>query len=98
MFHCIDSQDVLTHYLCCPVLWSLAREMSVIMENDVSVIGRLPTLEPSKDKLVLLAFSHSLYHMCINDKECQESHFANDSASLQRRALSFARQVRYQVY
>ena len=96
-FGCRDCEDSLTHYLQCPSLWSLAREMSQISELSPSLPHRLSLVNPTKEKLVLLAFVHSLYHMCINDKECQDLHFSSDSALLQRRALSFARQLRYQV-
>ena len=57
---CIDSEDVLTHYLCCPILWCLAREMSGISEAEVSIISRRSIRDPSKDKLVLLAFGHTI--------------------------------------
>ena len=74
MFGCIDSEDVLTHYLCCPILWCLAREISGISETDVSIISRLSIQYPSKDKLVLLAYCHVLYHCAINDRECIKLH------------------------
>ena len=97
MFGCIDSEDVLTHYLCCPILWCLAREISGINETDVSIISRLSIQDPSKDKLVLLAFCHVLYHCAINDRECIKLHFDDDQSSLQRRVVSLGRQIKHML-
>jgi hypothetical protein len=65
----VASWDVLTHFLCCPILWCLAREVSGISETDVSIISRLSIQDPSKDKLALLAYCHVLYHCAVNDRE-----------------------------
>ena len=85
MFGCTDSEDVLTHYLGCPILWSLAREISGLCETDISIISRLSVRDPSKDKLILLAYCHVLFHFAINDRECVKLHFDGDQSSLQCR-------------
>ena len=97
MFGCIDSEDVLSHYLCCPILWCLAREASGICETDVSIISRLSIRDPSKDKLVLLACCHLLYHCAINDRECIKLHFDDDQSRLQRRVVSLGRQIKHML-
>ena len=95
MFGCTDSEDVLSHSLGCPILWSLAREISGLCETDVSIISRLSVRDPSKDKLVLLAYCHVLYHCAINDRESVELHFDDDQSSLQRRVVRLACQVKH---
>ena len=97
MFGCIDKTDVLMHYLCWPILWCLARELSGIREADVSIISRLSIQDPSKDKLVLLAYCHVLYHCAINDRECIKLHFDDDQSSLQRRVVSLGRQIKHML-
>ena len=97
MFGCLDSEDVLTHYLSCPVLWCLSREISGIREVDVSVNSRISILNPSKDKLLLLAYCHVLYHCAINDQECIRLHFAGDQSKLHRRVISLGRQVKHML-
>ena len=96
-FGCVHCEDCLSHYLSCPYLWSLARESSSVSELDPSVSARLSLTNPHKDQLILFSFCHSLYHMCINDKDCRELHFAHRWPTLQRRALSFGRQIRQQI-
>ena len=97
MFGCIHSEDVLTHYLRFSILWCLAREISGISETDVSVISRLSIQYPSKDKLVLLAYCHVLYHCAINDRECIKLYFDDDQPSLQRRVVSLGRQIKHML-
>ena len=97
MFGCIDSEDVLSHYLCCPILWCLAREISGTSEADVSIISRLSIRDPSKDKLVLLAYGHVLYHCAINNIECIKLHFDDDQSSLQRRVVSLGGQIKHML-
>ena len=97
MFGCLDSEDVLSHYLACSILWSLAREISGIREFEVSINSRISILNPSKDKLLLLAYCHVLYHRAINDQECIRLHFACDQSRLQRRVLSLGRQVKHML-
>ena len=97
MFGCAVSVDVLTHFLCCPILWCLARESSGLTESDVSVSSRLSLVSPCKDKLVSLAYCHVLYHCAINDQECIKLHFACDQSKLQRRVVSLGRQVKHML-
>ena len=96
-FGCTDSEDALTHYLCCPILWCLARELSGIREADVSIVSRLSIQDPSKDKLILLAYCHVVYHCAINDRECIKLHFDHDQSSLQRRVVSLGRQIKHML-
>jgi hypothetical protein len=96
MLGCIDSEDVLTHDLCCPILWCLARDISGISETDASMISWLAIQDPSKDKLVLLAYCHVLYHSAINDRECMITPlFDDDQSGLQRRVVSLGRQIKH---
>ena len=96
-FGCTECEDTLSHYLSCPYLWSLARESSSVFEPDPSVSSRLSLTNPHKDQLILLSYCHSLYHTCTNDRECRELFFAHNWPALQRRALSFGRQLRHQI-
>ena len=93
IFACAHSEDCLTHYLCCPVLWCLAREISGLNETSVSIESRLSLVNPTPAQFTLLAMCHSIYHLSINDKECIALHLAGDQASLQRRLVSFGRQL-----
>ena len=99
MSGCTDSEDVSTHYLGCPILWSLVMEIEIsgLCETDVSIISRLSVRDPSKDKLVLLAYCHVLYHCAINDRECVKLHFDDDQSSLQRRVVSLGRQIKHML-
>ena len=97
LFGCTDSEDVLTHYLCCPILWCLARKISGIHETDVSIISKLPIRDPSKNKLVLLDHGHILYHCAINGRECVKLHFDDDQSSLHHRVVSLGRQIKHML-
>ena len=97
VFACPCSEDVLTHYLQCPVLWCLAREISGINELSCSIDARLSLAEPRPDQLIWLAFCHSIYHICINDRECVSLSLAGNQASLQRRVVSFGRQLSHMI-
>ena len=97
IFACHCSEDTLSHYLQCPVLWSLAREISRTNELSCSINARLSLSEPSRDQLVLLAFCHSIYHTCINDRESVALSLAGNQASLQRRVVSFGRQLSHMI-
>ena len=97
MSGCIDSEDVLTHYLCCPILWCLARDISVICEADFFIISRFSIRGPWNNKLVSLAYGHVLYHCDINDRECIKLHFDDDQCSLQRRVVSLGRQIKHML-
>ena len=97
IFGCIDSEDALSHYLCCRILWCIAREVSGLTETEVSVCSRLSLVNTSKDKLLLLAYCHVLYHCAINDQECIRLHFGHDQSKLQRRVVSLGRQVMHML-
>ena len=64
---------MLSHYLVCPVLWQLARQLLNLPELSLSVEHRHGICEPTVDKIRMLAFCHSLYHACVNDTECMRS-------------------------
>ena len=66
-------------------------------ETDVPIISRLSIQDSSKDKLVLLALCHLLYHCAINDRECIKLHFDDDEYSLQRRVVSLGRQIKHML-
>ena len=97
MLGCVDSEDILTHYLCCPILWCLAREISGISETYFPIISRLSIQDPSKEQLVVLACCHVVYHSAINDRECIKLHFDDDQSSLQRRVVSLGRQIKHML-
>ena len=97
VFACPCSEDVLTHYLQCPVLWCLAREISGINELSCSIDARLSLAEPRPDQLILFAFCHSIYHTCLHDRECVSLSLAGNQASLHRRVVSFGRQLRHLI-
>ena len=69
--------------------------MSCVTETNVSVPHQLSLVEPSRDKLLLLAYCHILYHSAINDKECLSLAISGDYSRLQRRVASLGRQVRH---
>ena len=66
VYGCIDCKDTLCHYLECPVLWQLAREVTPL-EATSSPAGRLSLVVPSKQSLNRLAVAFNLYHNTKND-------------------------------
>ena len=70
IYGCSDARDELSHYLQCPILWQFARSTLRINEPSIHFLSRLCIAEPTSDKLKLLAFSHALYHSCVNDNSC----------------------------
>ena len=70
IFGCEHTRDELCHYLVCPILWQFARVSLRINEESIMFLSRLCVLEPTTDKLKLLAFCHALYHCCVNDTVC----------------------------
>ena len=98
IFGCIDSEDELRHYLICPVIWQIARETLNLQEDSISIGERLCLINPSVSKLKLLAFCHSLYHACKNDRECVQSNGQIQSPLIvQNRATDIARFVKHLV-
>ena len=71
-------------------------ELNRFRQSDVSIISRL-SQDPSKEKFVLLACCHVLYHCAINDTECIKLHFDYDQSSLQRRVVSLGRQMKHML-
>ena len=94
---CRECEDTLSHYLACPVLWSLSREISGISELSPSVHTRLSLVNPHIDQLKLLAFCHALYHYAINDEECKLLFFNHSQPMLQRKLISIGRQLKHQI-
>ena len=72
IFGC-EACDEVKHYLECPILWQFARETLHLQEYSILIGERLCLINPSIPKLKLLAFCHTLYHACKNDKECVQS-------------------------
>ena len=95
LFGCVDSEDSISHYLCCPSLWALARKCLGVAETHISVPHRLSIVEPSKSKLIFRTYSHIMFHSAINDKECLKLALDGDFSRLQRRVVSLGRQVRH---
>ena len=92
LFGCPD-QDTITHYLQCPVLWQLAREVCPL-EECCSLDSRLCLVSPSKDKLRRLAIAYGIFHACKNDSVCFASSARPNLPSIvQSRAVGFARSV-----
>ena len=73
IFGCSDSRDELTHYLQCPIIWQFARTSLRISEPSIHFLSRICVSEPTSDKLKLLAFTHALYHVCVNEHSCMQS-------------------------
>ena len=73
IFGCVDGSDKISHYLECSILWQFARSSLKVNEQSVQFLSRLCVSDPSSDKLKLLAFSHALYHVCVNDTSCMKS-------------------------
>ena len=91
LFGCSE-QDTITHYLQCPVLWQLAREVCPL-EESCSLPSRLCLASPSKDKLHRLAIVYGIFHTCKNDPACFISAHPSSPSIVQSRAVGFARSV-----
>ena len=70
IFGCEDCRDELTHYLVCPILWQFGCATLGINEDSIGFLDRIGVIHPTSDKFKLLAFSHALYHSCVNDSGC----------------------------
>ena len=66
VYGCVDCKDTLCHYLECPVLWQLAREV-VPLEVSSRPAYRLSLVSPTKQSLNRLAIAFNLYHNSKND-------------------------------
>ena len=98
IFGCIDAEDVLTHYLECPVLWQFAREALRLQEDSIFLLSRLCIVEPSICKLRLLAFTHCLYHALKNDpRGVKANGFPVSPNSMQILASEISRSIRYTI-
>ena len=98
IFGCIDAEDVLTHYLECPVLWQFAREALRLQEDSIFLLSRLCIVEPSICKLQLLAFTHCLYHALKNDpRGVKANGFPVSPNSMQILASEISRSIRYTI-
>ena len=69
IFGCTDARDELTHYLQCTVLWLFASE-NLGHETHFDIAHRLCLVSPTTARLRALAFVHTLYHTCKNDRGC----------------------------
>ena len=95
---CCEARDEVKHYLECPILWQFARETLHLQEYSILIGERLCLINPSIPTLKLLAFCHTLYHACKNDKECVQSDGGiQQSLIVQNRASDISRFVRHLV-
>ena len=53
--------------------------------------------DPSKGRLVLLAYGPVLYHCAINNRECIMLHLDDDQSSLQHRVVGLGRQMTHML-
>ena len=95
IFGCIDCKDEILHYLQCPVLWQLAREVLPLSEEYFSIRHRLCFIDCSKDKLRLLAYTHTLHHPLRDDTECIDAvGVIKDSQFIQQRGCHLIKAIR----
>ena len=96
VYGCVDCKDTFCHYLECPILWQLAREVSP-MEESSRPAYRLALVGPSKQSLNRLAIVFNLYHNSKNDHIPFDSDL-NFSVpnSVQHRAAGVAHSLRSQ--
>ncbi len=97
IFGCL-ANDEIRHYLVCHVLWQLASEK---LGSEVSILvgERLCLIEPSVQKLRMIALCHFIYHSCKHDDVCASgmTHFCTNSGVappwpvVQNRAIGFAK-------
>ena len=93
VFGCTDAKDTLCHYLICPVLWQLAREVCPL-EVSSDLPSRLCLVSPSKDSLNRLSIAFGIFHAVKNDMQCSfSSATASTPSFVQARAVGFARSV-----
>ena len=90
IFGCTDTRDEFTHYLQCPILWQLARSSLRISEPSIHFLFRICVSEPTSDKLKLLAFTHALYHVCVNDASCMHANGMPRSSQIVQQEASEA--------
>ena len=80
------------------LFWQLAREALLLCEEHFSngQIGhRLCFIDCSRDKLRLLAYSHTLHHALKNDTECVNAlGMAKDSQFIQQRGCHLIKAIR----
>ena len=99
IFGCVDCRDELTHYLVCPILWQFARSTLRINEESIHFISRLCISDPTSDKLKLLAFTHALYHCCVNDDSCMDSNgMPRHSQIVQHNASEIALHCKHMIH
>ena len=93
IFGCTDSKDSLCHYLICPILWQLAREVCPLEESS-DLASRLCLASPCKDSLHRLAIAFGIFHAVKNDSSCSFSSANSSTPSfVQSRAVGFAGSV-----
>ena len=98
IYGCLDCKDDLMHYLVCPILWQLAREVLCVQEVSFLILDRLCIGEPTEIKFKTLAFCHALYHCCVNDAMCMhDDGTPRDSRTVQLRAYENAHFCSYLV-
>ena len=96
IFGCSNSDccaaDTIGHYMICPSLWQLAREVCPDEESP-SFASRLCLVTPSRDKLTRLGIVFGIYHACKNDQVSISSAGPTSPSVVQSRAVGFAKLV-----
>ena len=88
VFGCTDEKDTICHYLLCPVLWQLAREVCPFEESS-AVPSRLCLVSPTKDCIHRLSLAFGIYHACKNDSPAGPTF----PSVVQSRAVGFAKSI-----
>ena len=91
VFGCTDSKYTLCHYLVCPVLWQLAREVCPSEESS-SVPFRLCLKLPTKVCFHRLSIAFGIYHAIKNDAVFSSA-IPPSPSLVQSRAVGFAKSL-----
>ena len=95
VFGCLDCFDEFKHYLVCPILWQLAKEGLGLMETSFEIEHRLCLREVNINRLRLLGYCHTLYHLIRRSPECFDSDgFVRDSRFIQQFAVDSIRAIK----
>ena len=92
IFGC-NSDDTMSHYLECPVLWSIANHFYK-KESSVMLCDRMCFRNPTVNKLQRLTMCHGVYHACKNDIMCVDGPIVASPFVMQERAHGHARDIR----
>ena len=97
-FGCLDCFDEFKHYLICPILWQLAKEALGLIETNFEMEHRLCLKEVNINRLRLLGYCHSLYHLIRRSPECFDGDgFVRDSRFIQSFAVESIRAIKPRI-